>query len=769
MDRAGNRCERAYSGVMKGYMLTSDSTDLRGLGGVLLWSKASCRSPAPPRPGGWVRGWIAVVLLAGATGLPGEVLAGSGQITEAEAPHSLVQVGEPYRVSGWSDPPLGRVDVLEEPQALNYYDHGDPTPYEQLMMELVNRARADPGAEAARLGIDLNEDLAPGTITDTPKQPLAAHPRLTDAARAHSLWMLETNTFSHTGEGGTTVSQRVAVAGYPLGGSWSVAENIAWAGTGATVDPLAYTYRLQDNLFLSSGHRINLCEDSFEEVGIGIHAGIFTYEGFDYNALMATQNFAFSGGTPDPFLTGVAYYDFNGNGVYDINEAIGNVTVDVSGGTYYTQSALAGGYTIPVPDGEAERMVTFSGTGFTVQVPVSLPGGRNVKVDFTPEYQPPVVSGSATPAVGRVNTYGLSPVPGATGHEVAVEAWSAAPPDPADNLDRVIDGTSPGYIPLSYDLKYEGSAAYHLVHPEGLSSEKLTFRSPFEVGSGAEVRFRSRLRTASSAQVARVQVSTDDGVLWQTVYEQPGSGSPGEPVFHQRTVSLAAFAGERIRLRFTYDFAGGSYYSGTGDSLGWFIDAVEFTGLLEVQTLSVKELAPGEAFLFTPEEEGRRYWLTAQPLHFGRRWPAGPAVEVTAVAPYGYFSWALDIEVQSSLPEGTLADAPAGDFSDDGVANVLAYALGLDPTADVSHQLPALVREPEGLVFAYWFNTTATDVDLVPELSLDLSTWYPLGDPGMPIAVDDVFSHQDGDLEYRRLTFTPDPPSKLFIRLRAAY
>ncbi|MGI6300562.1 MAG: hypothetical protein ACOX52_05840 [Verrucomicrobiota bacterium] len=40
--------------------------------------------------------------------------------------------------------------------------HGDPTHYEQLMLELVNRARANPVAEADRLGIELNEGLPAG-------------------------------------------------------------------------------------------------------------------------------------------------------------------------------------------------------------------------------------------------------------------------------------------------------------------------------------------------------------------------------------------------------------------------------------------------------------------------------------------------------------------------------------------------------------------------------------------------------------------------------
>ena len=52
----------------------------------------------------------------------------------------------------------------------------EPNDYEQYLLELINRGRADPAAEAARYGIDLNEGLSPGTISSDPKQPLAVNP-----------------------------------------------------------------------------------------------------------------------------------------------------------------------------------------------------------------------------------------------------------------------------------------------------------------------------------------------------------------------------------------------------------------------------------------------------------------------------------------------------------------------------------------------------------------------------------------------------------------
>ena len=60
----------------------------------------------------------------------------------------------------------------------------DLTPLEQYFLELVNRARANPTGEAQRFGLsDLNQGLSPGTISASPKAPLAPNQLLLNAAR----------------------------------------------------------------------------------------------------------------------------------------------------------------------------------------------------------------------------------------------------------------------------------------------------------------------------------------------------------------------------------------------------------------------------------------------------------------------------------------------------------------------------------------------------------------------------------------------------------
>lgn len=252
------------------------------------------------------------------------------------------------------------------------------TAHEQYLLEMINRARLDPGAEAARYGIDLNQGLASGTLTTAAKQPLAFDAQLTDAARAHSEWMLDTDTFSHTGSGGSSPGDRMEAAGYVFSGSWSWGENIAWNGTTGTLDVTRITAEEHASLFRSSGHRLNILNDSFREVGLGAVTGEFA----GYKTLMASEEFTRSG--TNPFVTGVAYGDADHNGFYTPGEGHGGVLVAVRGSdgvSHDTTTIGAGGYESQVPAGS--YAVTFSGAGLPQSVGVSVAvGSQNVKVDL---------------------------------------------------------------------------------------------------------------------------------------------------------------------------------------------------------------------------------------------------------------------------------------------------------------------------------------------------------------------------------------------------
>src|SRR3954453_15442478 len=110
-----------------------------------------------------------------------------------------------------------------------------PTATEQYELELINRARANPAAEAARDGIALNEGLPSGTISTAAKQPLAMNPLVLDAARKHSQWMIDHDVFSHY-EGSVDPGKRMTNAGYAFVNPFTWGENIGWSGSTGSVD-----------------------------------------------------------------------------------------------------------------------------------------------------------------------------------------------------------------------------------------------------------------------------------------------------------------------------------------------------------------------------------------------------------------------------------------------------------------------------------------------------------------------------------------------------
>src|SRR5687767_490853 len=124
-----------------------------------------------------------------------------------------------------------------------------PTAHEQYLVELINRGRANPSAEATRYGTALNEGLPAGTISTTPKQPLAINPNITDAARKHSQWMIDNDVFSHTGASGSDPGDRMETAGYVFTGSWTWGENIAWRGTTGTPNATTETANIHRDLY----------------------------------------------------------------------------------------------------------------------------------------------------------------------------------------------------------------------------------------------------------------------------------------------------------------------------------------------------------------------------------------------------------------------------------------------------------------------------------------------------------------------------------------
>jgi len=253
------------------------------------------------------------------------------------------------------------------------------TAQEQYLLELVNRARLDPAGEAARIGIGLNDGLPAGTISADSKQPLASNQYLATAAQNHSQWMLDTDNFSHTGSGGSSPGNRMSAAGYSFTGPWGWGENISWRGTTGTLNLTTSVLAQHEGLFRSPGHRENLLGDDYKEAGIGVRTGVF--EG--YNTSMVTTDYAYSG--TGQFLTGVAYFDANGDNFYSVGEGRGGLRIDArssSSAVTTMTTAAAGGYQGKLASGTYD--VTITGTGLSAALGIALAiGNENIKLDVT--------------------------------------------------------------------------------------------------------------------------------------------------------------------------------------------------------------------------------------------------------------------------------------------------------------------------------------------------------------------------------------------------
>ena len=242
-----------------------------------------------------------------------------------------------------------------------------PSTYEQYLLELINAERAKVGA-----------------------QPLAFDGDLNEASEGHSQWMIGTDTFSHTGSGGSTAGQRMTAAGYAFTGSWSWGENIAYATTRSPAGLQDEVLLLHTNLMNSSGHRANILNDNYREVGLGFETG--DYGGRD--SAFVTEDFARSGSSV--FLTGVAFDDKDGDHFYDVGEQLGGLTltaVSSTGATYTTTTYGSGGYDLALPP--ATYTVTFSGAGIETTTMQATIGSKNVKLDLI---DPPTGSSEPPPS-----------------------------------------------------------------------------------------------------------------------------------------------------------------------------------------------------------------------------------------------------------------------------------------------------------------------------------------------------------------------------------
>jgi hypothetical protein len=213
---------------------------------------------------------------------------------------------------------------------------------------------------------------------------MAFNPQLMTSARRHSKDMAKNDFQDHVGSDGSTISDRIADAGYSASAiSESIYSNLVsntlFAHAGLNID---WGFGV-DGIQVGVGHRrsiMGLGAIDYQEIGISIvsRTGV---DAEDFGKLSITKDFGSRPSSPD-FLTGVAYYDVNENEICEPGEGIPGVRVQPTKGTRHAITSASGGYAIPFSAATGASSVAFSGGGLTstVDKEFNIVDG-NVKVD----------------------------------------------------------------------------------------------------------------------------------------------------------------------------------------------------------------------------------------------------------------------------------------------------------------------------------------------------------------------------------------------------
>ncbi|MGB6221694.1 hypothetical protein [Haloferula sp.] len=383
-------------------------------------------------------------------------------------------------------------------------------------------------------------------------------------------------------------------------------------------------------------------------------------------------------------------------------------------------------------------------------------------------YDAPTIIGTTVPAVGIPAQYQVSRVAGATSYDWRKILETSTPNDPAETLERVtplVESSSPM---LSDVVKFKGSRSYHLFH-ENFADNALLYNSAFQVAAGAELTFRSRHAYATAGQVATVQVREDGEDEWKTAWSQAGKDNAGENSFRLVNVPLDAYEGQRIQLRLLYDYISGSaaYFYTLGVPVGWYVDEIVFVGLATVSEETIASADAEGNFEFTPEAADR-YRLSSRPVFPDRTGSFGDSLPVDASIQNTFGDWASANEAALELPVGGLSGDPEGDLNGDGVANVMAYALGLDPMTPAAHRLPRAEHDGGQIVITYQSHSQRSDVTWGPEATDSLQSWAAPGDPSAPAGFADEILNVNGATLTRRAVLPISPGNSGYLRMKAA-
>lgn len=544
--------------------------------------------------------------------------------------------------------------------ASQFYVTGDITPDEQQYLEYINRARKDPNAEGRWLqgltdpeikvaldnfNTDLDElftDEDHGFQTFEPLPPLAPNPIVRVAAEVHTMDMFENTYQRHVNLSGENPGDRITAAGY----TWrTYGENIFVSSKSNLYGHAGFQIDwglggIQD----PPGHRLAIHNANYNEIGIFVfHGSKKKIE--DGNPIrknvgpqLVTQVFA-TDRDRSSFLTGVAYYDLNGNAFYDTGEEIPGLRVATQQGNFYTEGAQSGGYSLP-SEGPGQITVTFSDSNQTKEISgVQVENGINKKVDLVLPYSGSEITGPDNLSTLHEVSLSSSEIFGSDGYDWQMSKVTTGlfKQDAESGVVPFETDTSDGFNIITSKIFSQGSRSFHLFHNTNPPvDQNLIWNGGFHLSETSQITFQSRHAVANSTQIAFLEMREFSSNDWQSLWSDEGSGSPGETSFQSVTIPLSEYAGKTVAFRFSYKFQGGTFFHGIGNpdpfGLGWYIDNIQ---ILNSEKYILQDSGtssdPDDSFEVKPLSVGT-YSVVTRPLLGDNSLPWGQELRLDAIA-----------------------------------------------------------------------------------------------------------------------------------------
>lgn len=366
----------------------------------------------------------------------------------------------------------------------------------------------------------------------------------------------------------------------------------------------------------------------------------------------------------------------------------------------------------------------------------------------------PTILPSATGA-----DYQFTAIPGATAYEVQagtataaanyVENAEAAAPE--ITLDKtgtypLLQGAAslyhPGPPPFTTSFApRSGARSFHLCFPKDESEidylphpQSFSLNPEFIPTATSTLTFNELFRWLFTVNRFSVELSADGGSHWSEIYGRSGGDtynpnpSPDfrydarywDTAWKARSLSLAAWAGQSIRLRFILRPGAVSFDTDDIDH-GCFIDDILLTSVQRLQAAPAI-IKSGNSFRFdsqltgSPPVAGTTYLLRVRPEVGTRLMGYSAFLAVVPKPPTGF---------EKAHP--SLAAHPQGDADGDGIANLIEYAFALNPLSPTAGSvLPQPVLTPSGLSLGFAIPPGLTDLNYTAESSSNGEAWEPL-------------------------------------------